>query len=103
MQVWTYRLAMARTLAPVIQTRGMWGPCQVWNTSLGPRRGIAMQGFGLIIEDLGEGAVRIALHGELDLAHAYTFDDELLRVEAGAPQCIVLDLRALTFLDSCGL
>src|SRR3954447_6897018 len=62
-----------------------------------------MQGFGLIIEELGAGAVRIALHGELDLAHAYTFDDELLRVEAGAPQCIVLDLRALTFLDSCGL
>ena len=62
-----------------------------------------MQGFGLIIDELGPGAVRIALHGELDLAHAYTFDEELRQVEADAPTCVVLDLRELTFLDSCGL
>jgi anti-sigma B factor antagonist len=62
-----------------------------------------MQGFGLIIDELGPGTVRIALHGELDLAHAYTFDEELRRVEAGRPVCVVLDLRELTFLDSCGL
>ena len=62
-----------------------------------------MQGFGLIIEDLDAGAVRIALHGELDLAHAYTFDEELQQVEARRPGCVVLDLRELTFLDSCGL
>jgi anti-anti-sigma factor len=47
--------------------------------------------------------VRIALRGELDLAHAYTFDEELRRVEAGGPACVVLDLRELRFLDSCGL
>ena len=40
-----------------------------------------MQGFGLMIEELDAGAVRIALRGELDLAHAYTFDEELRRVE----------------------
>jgi anti-anti-sigma factor len=62
-----------------------------------------MQGFGLIIDELGPGTARIALHGELDLAHAYTFDEELRRVEADRPACIVLDLRELTFLDSCGL
>ena len=44
-----------------------------------------MEGFGLIIEELGSGAVRIALHGELDLAHAYTFDEELRQVEAAPP------------------
>ena len=44
-----------------------------------------MQGFGLMIEELDAGAVRIALRGELDLAHAYTFDEELRRVEDGAP------------------
>ena len=62
-----------------------------------------MQGFGLIIEELEPGMVRIALRGELDLAHAYTFDEELRRVEEARPACIVLDLRELRFLDSCGL
>ena len=62
-----------------------------------------MHGFGLTIEELGAGAVRIAIRGELDLAHAYTFDEELLRVEESRPSCVVLDLRELGFLDSCGL
>ena len=44
-----------------------------------------MQGFGLMIEELDAGAVRIALRGELDLAHAYTFDEELRRVEEARP------------------
>ena len=44
-----------------------------------------MQGFGLMIEELDAGAVRIALRGELDLAHAYTFDEELRRVEESRP------------------
>jgi anti-sigma B factor antagonist len=62
-----------------------------------------MQGFGLIIEAMDSGAIRIALRGELDLAHAYTFDEELRRVEALHPPCVILDLRELRFLDSCGL
>jgi anti-anti-sigma factor len=62
-----------------------------------------MRGFGLKIERLDGGAVTVALRGELDLEHAYTFDEELKRVEADHPRCLVLDLRALTFLDSCGL
>jgi anti-sigma B factor antagonist len=62
-----------------------------------------VQGFGLTIEELGGGAVRIGLRGELDLAHAYTFDEELRRVEEARPPCVVLDLRELNFLDSCGL
>ena len=62
-----------------------------------------MQGFGLIIDELEPGSARIALYGELDLAHAYTFDEELRGVEAAKPSRIVLDLRELTFLDSCGL
>ena len=62
-----------------------------------------MQGFGLIIDELEPGTMRIALHGELDLAHAYTFDEELRLVEAAKPARIVLDLRELSFLDSCGL
>jgi anti-sigma B factor antagonist len=62
-----------------------------------------MRGFGLTIEPLADGAVRVALRGELDLEHAYTFDEELKRLEGARPSCLVLDLRGLTFLDSCGL
>jgi anti-sigma B factor antagonist len=62
-----------------------------------------MTGFGLTIEELHSGAVRFELRGDLDLAHAYTFDEELRRVEETRPACVVLDLRELTFLDSCGL
>jgi anti-sigma B factor antagonist len=62
-----------------------------------------MTGFGLAIEELDSGAVRFELRGDLDLAHAYTFDEELRRIEETRPTVVVLDLRALTFLDSCGL
>jgi anti-sigma B factor antagonist len=62
-----------------------------------------MSGFALTIEELEPGAVRFALRGELDLAHAYTFDAELRTVEMTRPECVVIDLRELTFLDSCGL
>src|SRR3954454_15688320 len=91
---------MVRTVQPVIQTRGEWALVSFCTSS--PERS-HMQDFGLIIDELGSGAVRIALHGELDLAHAYTFDEELRQVEATRPPCIVLDLRGLRFLDSCGL
>src|SRR5215212_11782042 len=63
-----------------------------------------MRGLALTIEGLEGGiGVRIALKGELDLEHAYTFDEELKRVEALEPECICIDLRELAFLDSCGL
>ena len=62
-----------------------------------------MRGLALTIEDLDGNAVRIALRGELDLEHAYTFDEELRAIEAREPSCICIDLRELRFLDSCGL
>jgi anti-sigma B factor antagonist len=62
-----------------------------------------MRGLALTIEPLSDNAVKIALRGELDLEHAYSFDEELRRVEGMNPRCICLDLRELTFLDSCGL
>jgi len=62
-----------------------------------------MRGLALTIEQLKDDAVKIALRGELDLEHAYTFDEELRRVEALDVSCICLDLRELTFLDSSGL
>ena len=62
-----------------------------------------MRGLALTIAQLKDNAVKIVLRGELDLEHAYSFDEELKRVEALRPDCICLDLRELTFLDSCGL
>ena len=62
-----------------------------------------MRGLALTIARLKDDVVKIALRGELDLEHAYTFDEELKRVEARDVRCICLDLRELTFLDSCGL
>jgi anti-sigma B factor antagonist len=62
-----------------------------------------MRGFALTIEPLAGDAVRVALRGELDLEHAYTFDEEMRRVEGARPSCLVLDLRGLSFLDSSGL
>jgi anti-anti-sigma factor len=62
-----------------------------------------MRGLALKIDQLDGNAVRLAMRGELDLEHAYTFDEELRRVEALQPACICLDLRELRFLDSCGL
>jgi anti-sigma B factor antagonist len=62
-----------------------------------------MRGFGLTVEDLPEDMVRVALRGELDLQHAYLFEEELRRIEARGPAGLVLDLRRLTFVDSCGL
>ena len=62
-----------------------------------------MRGLALTIAQLRDNAVRISLRGELDLEHAYSFDEELRRVEAMDPNCICHDLRELTFLDSTGL
>ena len=62
-----------------------------------------MRGFGLTLERLPSGAVRVAPRGELDLEHAYTFDEELRRIEQTRPPCILLDLRELVFVDSAGL
>jgi len=62
-----------------------------------------MKGFGLVLERLPSGAIRLLLRGELDFEHAYTFDEELQSIERAQPPCIVLDLRELSFVDSCGM
>jgi anti-anti-sigma factor len=50
-----------------------------------------------------DGAVHLALSGELDISTASRLEDDLHRVEAERPDLIVLDLRDLSFLDSTGL
>jgi anti-anti-sigma factor len=62
-----------------------------------------VRGLALTIEQLEGDAIRIGMRGELDLEHAYTFDEELRAAEAREPATVVLDLRELTFCDSSGL
>jgi anti-sigma B factor antagonist len=58
--------------------------------------------FGVTIEER-DGAVHVALSGELDISTAQQLEDDLRRVEAERPELIVLDLRDLSFMDSTGL
>ena len=59
--------------------------------------------FELTVQDKGAGIVQVAVAGAIDLGCAYDFDDALRRVERDAPSRLVLDLRALEFMDSAGL
>ena len=59
-------------------------------------------GFG-VRSDQREGAVWVAMGGELDAFATSRLREELRQAEAGAPNTIVLDLRSVTLLDSSGL
>ena len=61
------------------------------------------QPLGITIESLAPDTVCVALSGELDFSRAYTFDEEMRRLESQKPDSIVLDLRKLNFIDSAGL
>ena len=61
------------------------------------------QTLGITIESLSEDTVCVTLSGELDFSRAYTFDEEMRRLESQRPDSIVLDLRELNFCDSAGL
>ena len=50
-----------------------------------------------------EGAVHLALIGELDLSTVEKVEEELRKVEDGGAETVVLDLSSLSFLDSTGL
>ena len=61
------------------------------------------QPLGITIESLAPDTVCVSLSGELDFSRAYTFDEEIRRLESQKPHQIVLDLRKLNFIDSAGL
>jgi anti-sigma B factor antagonist len=71
---------------------------------LDPRDGTPNDYAGLAVAHLKhrQGTI-VFLRGELDLASAPALDDELRFVEALSPRRIVLDCRALEFIDSFGL
>lgn len=50
-----------------------------------------------------DGAVRVSLVGELDLASAQQMEEHFAKVDEQAPRRVVVDLSGLTFIDSSGL
>lgn len=56
-----------------------------------------------IITERLDGQTRMALVGELDIASAPRFEEELSEAEADTPGVLVLDLRRVDFIDSTGL
>ena len=68
-----------------------------------PHVGFAHLPIGFETEER-DGAVRIALSGELDVATARSVEERLTALEAGElPAHVILDLRGLRFIDSTGL
>jgi anti-sigma B factor antagonist len=52
---------------------------------------------------LADGAVRVSLAGELDLASARRMEEHLASIEEQQPSRVVIDLGGLAFIDSSGL
>jgi anti-anti-sigma factor len=52
---------------------------------------------------LSAGTARIVVRGELDRSTGPRLEEEVRRIEAEAPEVLVLDLRDVTFFDSTGL
>jgi anti-anti-sigma factor len=58
--------------------------------------------FELDLVSLADGAVRVRVLGELDLSTSPELGETLLR-ELGEGRSVVVDLSAVTFIDSTGL
>jgi anti-sigma B factor antagonist len=74
--------------------------------SMGQRRSVGSRTvqshFRLEVRNQGPATV-IAVSGELDLASSPALQEELDRVAASDSQMLIIDLRALDFMDSTGL
>lgn len=56
-----------------------------------------------IQDDRRNGVARLALRGELDMGTAPDLEEHLKNVETDGVRAVLLDVRDLTFVDSCGL
>lgn len=54
-------------------------------------------------EVLADGSVRVAAHGELDLATASALDEALVECAEETPKRLVVDLSDVPFIDAAGL
>jgi anti-sigma B factor antagonist len=61
-----------------------------------------MTEFDLTTDEQAD-SIHVRMRGDLDISTAPRLEDELRRVEAQAPQTLVLDLQELSFMDSTGL
>jgi anti-anti-sigma factor len=52
---------------------------------------------------LVDGAVRVSLQGELDLASARRLEEHFATIDEHPPARVVVDLSSLAFIDSSGL
>ena len=52
---------------------------------------------------LVDGAVRVSLQGELDLASTRQVEERFAAIDAESPARVVVDLSGLAFIDSSGL
>ena len=50
-----------------------------------------------------EDGVLVTLEGDLDISSAPTVETRLIELERSGPQRVILDLRAVDFIDSTGL
>jgi anti-sigma B factor antagonist len=50
-----------------------------------------------------DGAIRVSLRGELDLASARQMEEHFASIEEQSPSRVVVDLAGLAFIDSSGL
>ena len=50
-----------------------------------------------------DGAIKVSLQGELDLASVNRIEEHLISIDARGPAKIVVDLSGLAFIDSSGL
>ncbi len=58
--------------------------------------------FSVDVQD-GQGAILIEVSGELDLASSPELEEQLERGIASDVEVLIIDLRALEFMDSTGL
>jgi anti-sigma B factor antagonist len=56
----------------------------------------------ILITELGT-TTTIGLSGECDLAEQHAIRDAIQRAVDRSPECVVLDLSQLSFIDSCGI
>ena len=82
---------------------GEWGLAPMWLEAEAGRYQDLMQVRAIS----GRRSVRLVMEGELDIAGAPLLTDALRDIDPGArrviPRAVILDLRAVTFLDSAGL
>src|SRR5205823_3893442 len=80
-----------------------WLP-RIGHEPAGPVAAAATEASGLTVEVVaGDGRVRVALAGELDLKTAAELAESLEKVEADSTPLLLIDLRGLLFMDSSGL